>query len=97
MTTVLPLPDAPGWQPPPEMDAMEDVPGDLNDELIATDWWTDQLVERSGIPIFDVSFVSVGGGMGSFVLTHILRVAGAPKDSIRVLTVLDYPFRPTST
>ena len=60
--------------------------GDLNDQLIATDWWTDQMVQSAGIPIVDVPFVSIGGGIGSFVTVDYLRIAGVPTDQIRVLT-----------
>jgi hypothetical protein len=91
MTTLDPMTGAPGFTPPPQVDAMEGVPGDINQQLVDTDWWTDEMVQRSGMPIFDVPMVTVGGGLGSFVLTHILRVAGLPKESIRALTVLDYP------
>ena len=52
--------------------------GDLTDELINTDWWTDQLVQAAGIPIVDVPFVSLGGGIGSFVTVDYLRIAGVP-------------------
>jgi hypothetical protein len=67
--------------------------GDLSDELIATDQWDDELVERQGIPIVDVPFVSVGGGIGSLVMADYLRIAGVPKSAIRVLTVLDRPWQ----
>jgi len=59
--------------------------GDLTDEMIATDEWTDALVARAGIPIVDVPFVSVGGGFGSFAMVDYLRVAGVPIHRIRVL------------
>lgn len=42
-------------------------PGDLTEQLIHTDFWTDQMVQAAGIPIVDVPFVSVGSGIGSFV------------------------------
>jgi hypothetical protein len=60
--------------------------GDLTDELIATDIWSDQMVEQAGIPVVDVPFVTVGGGIGSFVLVDYLRVAGVPPEHIKVLT-----------
>jgi hypothetical protein len=69
------------------------TPGDLNDELINTDVWTDQMVQAAGIPIFDVPLVSVGGGLGSFILTQLLRISGVPTQNIKVLTVLDYPYQ----
>ncbi|MDP9075357.1 MAG: hypothetical protein M3N98_14580, partial [Actinomycetota bacterium] len=67
--------------------------GDLTPELIDTDVWTDDMVQRADIPIHDVPLVSVGGGIGSFVLTDMLRIHGAPTASIRVLSGLDYPWQ----
>lgn len=68
------------------------VPGDLTDQLIASDFWTEQMLVEAGIPIIDVPFVSVGGGIGSFVMTDYLRIAGVPTDAIRVLTPLKAPW-----
>ena len=45
---------------------------DFTDELVETDVRTDRIVEDAGIPIVDVPFVSVGGGLGSFVLVDPL-------------------------
>jgi hypothetical protein len=69
------------------------APGDLNDQLINTDWWADQMVQAAGIPIVDVPFVSVGGGIGSFVTVDYLRVAGVPVENIRVLSNIDHPWQ----
>ena len=41
--------------------------GDLTDELLRTDQWTDDMLARAGIPVGDVPFVSIGGGT-SFTL-----------------------------
>lgn len=67
-------------------------PGDLTPELIATDWWSDEAVSRAGIPVVDVPFVSVGGGIGSFVTVDYLRICGVPTSAIRVLTQLQSPW-----
>jgi hypothetical protein len=67
--------------------------GDLTEELIATDSWTDAMVAAAGIPIVDVPLVSVGGGMGSFVTVDYLRIAGVALDRIRVLSDIDYPWQ----
>lgn len=66
--------------------------GDLTDELVEADWWTDEMVQRAGIPIVDVPFVSVGGGIGSFVMADYLRIAGVPSSDIKVLTRQDTPW-----
>ena len=59
--------------------------GDLTDELLETSVWTDDMVERAGIPIIDSWVTSVGGGLGSFALAHVLRVAGLPPEAIAIL------------
>ncbi|WP_375487968.1 hypothetical protein [uncultured Jatrophihabitans sp.] len=76
--------------------AQENTPaqrGDLNDQLIASDWWNDQMVQAAGIPIVDVPFVTIGGGIGSFVTTDYLRIAGVPTEHIRVLSNIDHPWQ----
>jgi hypothetical protein len=69
------------------------VLGDLTDQLINTSLWSDEMVASAGIPIVDVPLVSVGGGLGSFALVDHLRIAGVPPSSMRVLTVLDFPYQ----
>lgn len=59
--------------------------GDLNNELIENGIWTDDMVERAGIPVVDAWVVSVGGGLGSFALAHVLRVAGLAPEGLTVL------------
>ena len=59
--TVIPQPDAADYLP------AQPVSGDLNEQLLTTDFWTDEMVAAAGIPIVDVPFVTVGGGIGSFV------------------------------
>jgi hypothetical protein len=67
--------------------------GDLTQELLDTDWWTDEMVQRAGIPIRDIPFVTVGGGIGSFVTVDYLRIAGVPTSQIRILTSLEHPWQ----
>ena len=67
--------------------------GDLTDELLRSDQWTDEMVAAAGIPIIDVPFVSVGGGIGSFVTVDYLRIAGVPTDQIAMLSNLDIPWQ----
>ncbi len=66
--------------------------GDLTPELIDTDIWTDEMVARAGIPIIDTKFVTVGGGIGSFVTVDFLRIYGVPASDITVLTQLETPW-----
>lgn len=67
--------------------------GDLTDLLLKSAVWSDGMVLQAGIPIVDVPFVSVGGGIGSFVMVDLLRIAGVPTESIKVLTNLHSPFQ----
>jgi hypothetical protein len=67
--------------------------GDLTPELLASDLWTDAMVGAAGIPVVDVPFVTVGGGIGSFVTVDYLRIAGVSTDRIRVLSDLDVPWQ----
>jgi hypothetical protein len=67
--------------------------GDLTDELLAADFWTDEMVARAGIPIIDIPFVTVGGGIGSFVTVDYLRIAGVPTSHMRILSALDHPWQ----
>lgn len=66
--------------------------GDLTDTLIDSDVWTDGMVAGAGIPVVDVPFVTVGAGIGSFVTLDYLRIAGVPKESIRVLGTNETPW-----
>ncbi|HWG72780.1 MAG TPA: hypothetical protein VG184_01865 [Acidimicrobiales bacterium] len=62
-------------------------------ELRAIPTWSDHLVGGAGIEIQDVPFVTVGGGLGSFVMIDLLRIAGCPVSKLRVLTALKYPWQ----
>lgn len=62
-------------------------------ELAAKGVWSDRRLAAAGIRVVDVPFVTVGGGLGSFVMVDYLRIAGVPPSSIRVLTVLDQPWQ----
>src|ERR1700761_9023777 len=67
--------------------------GELTQELLTSDWWTDAMVAAAGIPVVDVPFITVGGGIGSFVTVDYLRIAGVPADKIRVLSDIDFPWQ----
>ena len=86
--SVVPTTDPNTYLPAQPMPA-----GDLTDELLATDFWTDEMVAGAGIPIVDVPFVTVGSGIGSFVTVDYLRIAGVPTSQMRVLGTLDHPWQ----
>ena len=67
--------------------------GDLTDELLRSDQWTDQMLQAAGIPVTDVPFVSIGGGIGSFVTVDYLRIAGVGTDRMAVLSNLDFAWQ----
>ena len=67
--------------------------GDLTPELLSTSVWSDEDVARAGIPVIGVPFVTVGGGMGSFVMVDLLRIAGVPASNIRALSNIDHPWQ----
>ena len=67
--------------------------GDLTQELLRSDQWTDQMLATAGIPVTDVPLVSVGGGIGSFVTVDYLRIAGVSTDRIKVLSNLDFAWQ----
>lgn len=60
--------------------------------LMASDIWTDEMVAMAGVPIRDSEFVSIGGGIGSFVMTDYLRICGMEPQRIKVLTQLTHPW-----
>jgi hypothetical protein len=99
LSTLAPARPVPGEVLPPAAlpvpdDVLPSAGSVLPPVLERADWWTDEMVAQAGIPIQDVPFVSVGGGMGSFVTVDYLRVAGgvAPED-IRVLSNLSHPWQ----
>jgi len=67
--------------------------GDLTDELLTSDQWTDAMLQAAGIPVADVPLVSIGGGIGSFVTVDYLRIAGTATNRIAVLSNLDFPWQ----
>ncbi|MDQ3052523.1 MAG: hypothetical protein M3R66_01445, partial [Actinomycetota bacterium] len=77
----------------PPVASREWVPGDLSPALIDTDIWTDEMLGQHAIPLVDVPFVTIGGGIGSFVTTDYLRICGVPPEAIKVLTSLDVPWQ----
>jgi hypothetical protein len=83
----------PGAYVDPASDRQTAPVGDLTDELLTSPLWTDQMVADAGIPVVDVPLVTLGGGMGSFVFVDYLRIAGVPREKIRVLSAIDKPWQ----
>jgi hypothetical protein len=66
--------------------------GDITQQMLETSVWTDQLVAGAGIPILDSPLVTIGGGIGSFILADFLRIAGLPTSAIRSLGTSAVPW-----
>ncbi|MFF0531794.1 hypothetical protein ACFYT3_25835 [Nocardia amikacinitolerans] len=66
--------------------------GDLTPVLVDTDVWTDDMLDRAGIPVIDIPFVTIGSGIGSFAAFDTLRIYGVPARSIAVLGPQDVPW-----
>ncbi|WP_329079286.1 MULTISPECIES: hypothetical protein [unclassified Streptosporangium] len=67
--------------------------GDLTPDLLGTPEWTDQMVAAAGIPMYDIPFLTIGGGMGSFVTLDYLRIYGVPTSQMRVVSNIDHPWQ----
>ena len=65
--------------------------GDVSRQLVDSSVWSDQDLANHGIPVYDMPFVSVGGGIGSFAMVDTLRIAGITTDQIRVISDLERP------
>ncbi|QBS38888.1 hypothetical protein [Nocardia sp. CS682] len=66
--------------------------GDLTQALVDTDVWADEMLDRAGIPVVDVPFVTIGSGIGSFVTYDTLRIFGVPAQSMAVLGPQEHPW-----
>jgi hypothetical protein len=55
------------------------------DGLLSLPVWSDADVAAADLPIIDSQLVSVGGGLGSFALIDVLRIAGVETERLRVL------------
>ena len=80
------------FSPVPQPRAIGNVSDvELTEQLLDSPEWSDNDIERHGIPIVDTPFVSVGGGMGSLAMVDTLRIAGHPVESLTVLSELAVP------
>lgn len=64
----------------------------LPSALRSTPIWSDEAVTAAGLPLRDGSFVTIGGGMASFVLVDMLRVHGVPLSDITVVSPQRLPY-----
>jgi hypothetical protein len=60
-------------------------------DLPLCDVLSDEQLAAADLPVVDIPLVSVGGGLGSFALVDMLRVAGTPATRIRVVSPESVP------
>ena len=73
---------------------VEQASAELPTLLRASSNWTDQMVTAAAIPVHDMPIVTIGGGIGSFVMADYLRIAGGlPTSDIQVLSNLGHPWQ----
>ncbi len=65
----------------------------LSDYLRSTSVWSDDDVTNAGLEMNEAWIASIGGGLGSFALAHVLRVCGLPIEGLTVIGDGDRPAR----
>ena len=75
----------------PDHTATVAATGDISDALMNKSVWNDNDMIGHGIPMVDVEFTSIGGGMGSFAMVDTLRIAGVDPSRMVVLGDNDHP------
>ncbi len=53
---------------------------------------TSEHIQQSGLPVDETTYLTVGGGLGSFAWADALRISGAATDSIRVIGPSPIPY-----
>lgn len=64
---------------------------DLETSLIDQSIWDDTMLAKAGIPVVDIPFVTVGGGLASLGVVEALRVAGVPAANIKIVGARPLP------
>lgn len=99
-TTSPPIPPAPtrtASPPPPPVAAVPPIPprpvaDPFPQALDERPVWSDADLAAFGLPVKVTEVVTVGGGIGSFVLADHLRIAGMPRSSLRALSNVSVPW-----
>ncbi len=63
----------------------------ISDALLQRSSWNDDELATDGVEVVDAPFATVGGGLGSFAMVDMLRVAGVDTEHIAVLGALESP------
>jgi pSer/pThr/pTyr-binding forkhead associated (FHA) protein len=72
---------------PPEADTNSCLPPIFRQEQIDP-----QAIHATGIPVEEVEYATIGGGLGSFIWVDLLRVGGVSTERIRVLGMEQQPY-----
>ncbi|GAP94464.1 FHA domain-containing protein [Leptolyngbya sp. NIES-2104] len=63
------------------------------ESLFAAERVSVSALHASGFPIDEIEYASIGGGMGSFVFTDMLRISGVKSEQIAVLSIQEKPYK----
>ena len=72
---------------PPEADTNSCLP-----PIFRQDQIDPQAIHATGIPVEEVEYATIGGGLGSFIWVDLLRVGGVSTERIRVLGMEQQPY-----
>ncbi len=72
---------------PPEASTNSFLPSIFRQEQIDP-----QAIHATGIPVEEVEYATIGGGLGSFIWVDLLRVGGVSTERIRVLGMEQQPY-----
>jgi len=70
--------------PPTTNEMFRHQSGHITTALASCSVRSDRLLEQADIPIRDVGFVSIGGGIGSFVTADYMKIYEIPSQNLRV-------------
>jgi pSer/pThr/pTyr-binding forkhead associated (FHA) protein len=73
--------------PPPVVQANSCLPPIFQQEKIDP-----QAIHATGLPVEEVEYVSIGGGLGSFIWVDLLRIGGVSAERVRVLGMEQQPY-----
>jgi pSer/pThr/pTyr-binding forkhead associated (FHA) protein len=73
--------------PPPEVPVNSCLPPIFQQVLIDP-----QALHATGLPIEEVEYATVGGGLGSFIWVDLLRISGVSTERVRVLGMEQQPY-----
>jgi pSer/pThr/pTyr-binding forkhead associated (FHA) protein len=73
--------------PPPVIQINSCLPPIFRQELIDA-----QAIHATGLPVEEVEYATIGGGLGSFIWVDLLRICGVSTERVRVLGMEQQPY-----